>query len=388
MINKPRPIYFSFPNQICIEWDCIQSLPSHLENYGKRIILVNLKNELSSTKRLQEILDKLKSVSKNVILYDEIVENINNENLNSFSYFIQKVKANTIVSYGSKEGLAFTKIGALLANNKLFAEDLAEATFPLKNLPIDYFCIPTTPIMGEEVSPYINIFQEEGKLGFHKKVLELFPKIIFIDPALSQDMNKNDIISLSFATLSLGIEALSAKNANSIVINHAMHAIDLIMKNLTIYQQNTKNKIAIQNLYTASIFSGMASANSEQGLAYYLSSLMQNIFGTNPYNSLNIILPHLMEYNLISKADNYVNIAKSMGEDISDLTIIEAAIRTIEIIRKMAIELQLPTRLSELNLSENEILEIVKHSIDTEIVANNPRSINRDNLERILQVAY
>ena len=65
--------------------------------------------------------------------------------------------------------------------------------------------------------------------------------------------------------------------------------------------------------------------------------------------------PYIMEYNLTTSANKYVMIARALDEDTSDISVIEAAIKAVEGIRKIYIELKIPPRLSEYEVKKKRI---------------------------------
>jgi alcohol dehydrogenase class IV len=71
-----------------------------------------------------------------------------------------------------------------------------------------------------------------------------------------------------------------------------------------------------------------------------------------------ILLPHVMEYNLTTSAGKYVQIARALEEDIHDITVIEAAIKAVEGVRKLYLDLKVPQRLSDFEVDKALLPEI------------------------------
>ena len=101
-----------------------------------------------------------------------------------------------------------------------------------------------------------------------------------------------------------------------------------------------------------------------------------------------ILLPHIMEYNLTTSAGTYVQIAKALEEDITDITVIEAAIKAVEGVRKVYLELKVPQRLSEFEISKSKLPEIAEQAYNMPLTRNTPRDMDKNEIETILIAAY
>ncbi|HMW59631.1 MAG TPA: iron-containing alcohol dehydrogenase, partial [Leptospiraceae bacterium] len=101
-----------------------------------------------------------------------------------------------------------------------------------------------------------------------------------------------------------------------------------------------------------------------------------------------LLLPHVMEYNLTTSAGRYVQIARALDEDIKDITVIEAAIKAVEGVRKTYLELKIPQRLSEFEIAKEDLPEIAELAFRIPMVKNSPRDLDKNEIETILIAAY
>jgi alcohol dehydrogenase len=95
-----------------------------------------------------------------------------------------------------------------------------------------------------------------------------------------------------------------------------------------------------------------------------------------------------MEYNLSSSTGKYVQIAKVMGEDCKDITVIEAALKAIEGIRNIQKEYGLAQKLSAFEINKNDFKNIAKIAAAYNINDNSPKPLNTGEIETILVSAY
>jgi alcohol dehydrogenase class IV len=95
-----------------------------------------------------------------------------------------------------------------------------------------------------------------------------------------------------------------------------------------------------------------------------------------------------MEYSLTSSANKYVQIAKAFGEDTSNITVVEAAIKAIEGVRKLLYDLKIPQKLSDLELDKDELYNAAKIARSYEFLHFLPRPVSQEDLYNILLSAY
>ncbi|HQI19884.1 MAG TPA: iron-containing alcohol dehydrogenase, partial [Leptospiraceae bacterium] len=81
-------------------------------------------------------------------------------------------------------------------------------------------------------------------------------------------------------------------------------------------------------------------------------------------------------------------IARALDEDIKDITVIEAAIKAVEGVRKTYLELKIPQRLSEFEIAKEDLPEIAELAFRIPMVKNSPRDLDKNEIETILIAAY
>jgi alcohol dehydrogenase class IV len=73
---------------------------------------------------------------------------------------------------------------------------------------------------------------------------------------------------------------------------------------------------------------------------------------------------------------------------VKDITVIEAAIKAVEAIRKLESDISLPQRLSHYGISKSLFEEIARLAVTFPFTGNSPREISRNEVETILVAAY
>ena len=99
-----------------------------------------------------------------------------------------------------------------------------------------------------------------------------------------------------------------------------------------------------------------------------------------------ILLPHVMEFNV---PVDVAKIAGLLGEQMECLSPVETAYRSVEAVKNLLREIDMPTTLTKLNIPRSAIPEMAAASINvTHIMANNPRRMTAKDSEKVFEKAF
>ena len=385
--SNSSSITFDFISQVIIDWNALDKLGAKLNGLFTHAVLVYQNDELILSNTIEKLKKDLESFNIKTILYSDLNTIPNYSDINSLSYFLNKTKADVIIGFGGIDILMAVKTAALIVKNNIFAEDLIHIDKNL-NAPLAFINIPMYPLLGEEFLPFWSLYNDETKKLFIKKESLLTPKFTFVDYSLLDNLSNMEVARICLAIIAISIDAMNTKSSNEMTNYFSIGAVNLIIQNLSLYLKNNQDKNALRKISLANLYSGLAVTNSSLGLCYSIAKVLNLKFRCDFNLVLSIILPHVMEYNLTLRADAYILLSKTLGNDISELSEVEAAIFTIETIRKFYLDLKLPKRLSELNISKEEVMETISEIFEFEFVKNNIREINLDGLERLINIAF
>ncbi|MDH5657099.1 MAG: iron-containing alcohol dehydrogenase [Spirochaetia bacterium] len=381
-------IYYHFPTKIHLERDSIHKIGDFVKQYGDRVLLISVQTDNTNQEGINLIQSSLERVNCGCVIYDDIHVKPGIKEIDTAVHFARQSRANLILAYGSRDSFYTARIVSSLMTNDVFTEDISFDTFPLREDPLPIVTVPTGPCMGEEVSPMVSIYDSQMDFFFQKYDERLFSKLAFIDPHLSESMTDSEIASSSIATVASAVESVLSRNSNDITSGNGIHSVELVFKNLVSLVNEGGGPVASYNISLASLMSGMSHSVTELGASFSIASAISYVTSINFYMAISIILPHVMEYNLTSSAGKFVNIAKAMDENIHEMTVIEAAIKSIEGIRKMSLELKMPQRLSEFNMEKTVIPDVAKLAVRSPFINNAPREIDAREVEAILTASY
>lgn len=380
-------INFQYPTKLHFETDCSFKVGTYLKNTSSRILLLTTQKEMINQDELAIIKTSLEKHTKGVILYDDIEDYATTKEINSAIHFAKMSNTDCIISYGGFESMNTGKLVSALIHNDLFAEDITAGNHELKKSPLPHVVIPTTPLFGLENSPYAFVNDESGSSIFYEHPY-LFPDAIIADPKIGFALGSNDIAKIGISIIASSVDSLLSKFANEFSTTPSLRAIELLAKSLVNSAKDPKNLQLKGILYSSSLLAGISLSNSSPGLCIALSLATSSHSDMDIYQAMVILLPHIMEYNLTSSAGKYVLIAKALDEDTSNISVIEAAIKAVEGIRKIFIELKIPQKLSEFNVKKIDLPEIARYAKKYSFLKNLPKDLPTNELETILIAAY
>ncbi len=378
---------FHLPSEIYLKQDIINEAGGILKNFGSRAVLITTDQDLAKfSDAIEKISRSIAKSSLGFIIYDEMSATPDTEYIDSAVYFAKKTHCDMIIGFGGIESMNAAKAVALLMNNYLFCENLFE--HPEVSPPVNLVTIPAYPSVGFEILPmlYVDEIQYRMKNVYAHKYL--FPKASIIDPQIATIIDDESTAYSSVGSLALATESVISKINNGMINTYALKSIDLIFKNLPVAFREPQNTAARAQLALASVMSGVAFSVANLSITLALSLALSSRTSIPVTHAMGVILPHIMEYNLTSSPGKYVQMSKVMDEDVKEITVIEAAIKAVEGVRKLEIDIDIPQRLSLFDIGKSEFSRVAEIALTYPFIENAPRPLTRDEMETILIAAY
>jgi alcohol dehydrogenase len=218
----------------------------------------------------------------------------------------------------------------------------------------------------------------------------LHPKAVIIDPMLTLDLPPHSTADTGMDALIHGIEAYTTWRCNVVSDMFAEQTIKLVSDNLrAAHGKGSKNIEARYNMAVAAalgfcfIFSGLGLAHA---MAYPLQLKAKISHGI----SCAILIPFVMEYNLPTNQHRYAKIAELMGERVDGLSMKERAGKSIDAVRSLSMDLDLPQRMRDVGVLKEDIPAFVDNVLEFQphVTVANPRDASKEAITRIFEAAW
>jgi alcohol dehydrogenase len=210
----------------------------------------------------------------------------------------------------------------------------------------------------------------------------------FLDPRLSAVMGKKYLAASGLLVLTYSIELFISNYSNPFSQMYAQRALDIVNYSLEPLNEDIENMDHRANMFHASLMVSYAESCSKLGAIYAICEAVSSVAPIYKGTVAAIMLPTLMEYNLTTIPSKYVQIAKIFGEDVNELSVLEAAIKAVERTRRFVENFGLPSRLRDLGFEKSMIPKVVSIFSLFDESLNVPREISKRDLTAILEQAY
>jgi alcohol dehydrogenase class IV len=205
--------------------NCIKNNGMELKDLGKKAMIVTGKNSGKMSGALDDVIDILKEMKIDYIIYDKMGNNPSLEMVEDAGASARQFKPDFIVGIGGGSPLDAAKAVAVLAVNEIRPLDLYKNIF--KNKPLPIIAIPTTVGTGSEITPYSILTREDirTKKSFGNE--DLFPKVAFVDARYIESMPYSVMVNTAADALSHAVEGYLSKRSTQISDLFALESIRL-----------------------------------------------------------------------------------------------------------------------------------------------------------------
>ena len=251
--------------------------------------------------------------------------------------------------------------------------------------------VPTTAGTGSEWSIVTTVYDHEGGMVYVIQAWENTADRVIIDPELTFKMPQSLTANTGMDALAHAIEAYTSATANVFSDMLAGTAIKMIYENLRMVY--AKGQLKTEGRYNMSIAAALAMnavVTGGIGLSHIINDVLGPKAGVSHGTTVSLTLPAVMEYNLISNPAKFAMIAGLMGENTSGLSTLDAAAKSVEAVKRLIKDLNLPQKLSQVGIKKSDIEGLAKMCCKAEqpvIDAVNPRDAKEDDIVRILMAS-
>lgn len=299
-----------------------------------------------------------------------------------------KSECDCVVGMGGGSAMDVAKAVSILLTNGGKAEDyLGLGRIGKPGVP--KIMIPTTAGTGAEVSFTAVFYNEKTRSKGGMNGDPLYPDSALLDPVLTVTLPPHMTAGPGVDALTHAIEAYVSLAAHPISDMYAQEAISLISTNIGLAYANGGNLEARSAMLLGSLLAGKALATAGVGLVHAMSYPLGGMFHI-PHGLANaVLLPYVVEYNLMASPERYARIAELMGYQVSGFTYRESGRTTVEALFELNREVGIPESLTDLDIAYDKLEEMADIALGvTRPIENNPRVPQREDIIRIYEEAY
>lgn len=332
------------------------------------------------------LVEELCRAGRSVTVYDAVASE---PTLECFDKLLAAARAqapDAVVGLGGGSALDAAKLAAALWDGQ---QDVREVFgIDLLTARRTYLaCLPTTAGTGSEVSPNAILLDTAEQLKKGVVSRHLVPDAAYIDPLLTVSMPTAVTAGTGLDALTHCIEAYTNRFAHPAVDLYALEGIRLIGAHLERAVKNGVDLDARDAMALGSMYGGLClgpvNTAAVHALAYPLGGQFHVAHGV----SNAVLLPQVMEFNLVAAPERYARVAEALGVEPASGAVATAR-RGVERVRRLARECGVPQRLSDLGIPASSIPGMARAAMNvTRLLKNNPRELTVDDAEAIYRAA-
>lgn len=299
----------------------------------------------------------------------------------------KKSKYDLIVGVGGGSPMDIASITSVMLTNPGSVRDYFGINL-VKRPVVPTVLIPTTAGTGAEVTP--NAILTDTKEKMKKAIVSphILPRVAIVDPLLTISMPPSVTSFTGIDALTHAIESYTSNNANILTDLIAKEAIFLISRSLRTAVANGNDLEARYDMSIGSLYAGLALANAGVTAVHALAYPLGGQFNI-PHGIANgLLLPYVMEFNVLGNIAKFAKIAQLLGERIEHMSLLDQAYQAAKAVKAIYRDLKIPQSLTELNIPKEAIPALAQAAINvTRLMRNNPRSMTVHDVEKIYEKA-
>jgi len=295
-----------------------------------------------------------------------------------------------LLAVGGGSAIDTAKAIAIMVTNTGSLEDY-QGLDKIPDGGVPLIAVPTTAGTGSEVTQFTIIADTRKNVKMLIGSPFLIPQKAIVDPLLTLSMPRSLTAATGIDALTHAIEAYVSVKAQPMSDIFCLSAIELISGNLRQAWSNGNNIEAREKTMLGALQAGIAFSNSSVALVHGMSRPIGAYFHVAHGVSNAALLGVVTEFSLIGNVARYARIAEVMGENVEDLSILEAADLAAKSIKKLTKDVKIPS-LQELGVNKEKLDKLAPKMAEDAIAsgspANNPRQATKEEIIELYKLAY
>nr|WP_207720261.1 iron-containing alcohol dehydrogenase [Clostridium butyricum] len=329
----------------------------------------------------------LKEAGLDVVYYDGVEPNPKDVNVIEGLKIFKEENCDMIVTVGGGSSHDCGKGIGIAATHEGDLYDYAGIETLVNPLP-PIVAVNTTAGTASELTRHCVLTNTKKKIKFVIVSWRNLPLVSINDPMLMVKKPAGLTAATGMDALTHAIEAYVSKDANPVTDASAIQAIKLISQNLRQAVALGENLKARENMAYASLLAGMAFNNANLGYVHAMAHQLGGLYDMAHGVANAMLLPHVERYNIISNPKKFADIAEFMGENISGLSVMEAAEKAINAMFRLSEDVGIPKSLKEMGVKQEDFEHMAELALLDGNAFSNPRKGNAKDIINIFKAAY
>ncbi|MGM0414689.1 MAG: iron-containing alcohol dehydrogenase [Bacillota bacterium] len=376
------------PTRVITGAGSIKNLPEYLKEEGITKPLIVTDPGIREAGLLEKLEEVLQKNDYNYALYDEVFANPDIELIDKGRDFFQSEGCDGLIGFGGGSSIDTAKgIGVI----ETHGGSILEYEFgrkPLTERITPLIAMPTTAGTGSEVTMWAVVTDHDRQVKYNVGGPLIAPHVALIDPEIHMSMPAHITAGTGMDALAHAVECYTSHYAQPMTDSVALLAIEYCGKYLRRAVANSADLEARYYMAQAAMLAGLSYGSESAGAVHAMTQSLGGIKPDVPHGAaVGTLLAPVMEYNWLGYPEKFKRIAIALGEDVWELTDRDAALVSVQAVKELAADINIPG-LKDLGVNEEEIPELAVAAEEDPQTVGNPRDIDRHSYEEIYYNAF
>ncbi len=380
-----QSLTISFPGKLIFGNGKIEQLKDEVLIFtSKKVVIITIEP-------LMPVVEKIARGLKDAYLEVQIDSTTDKEpSFNDFKKLMRRVghlNPDVVIGIGGGSVLDLAKLVAAQLDNRQTLEEYVGIGL-LQGRRKALICVPTTSGTGSEASP--NAILVDDNDGQKKGIISqyLVPDVVIVDPQLTVSVPPSVTAATGIDALTHCLEAYTNKFAHPMIDLYAYKGMQLIAANIVQAVKNGNDEVVRTEVALGSLYGGICLGPVNTAAVHALSYPLGSMFHLPHGLSNALLLPYVMEYNLVASPQRYAEVAVALGckEETDDVS---TAKKGVEKIKELIKDCGLPLQLRAAGVTEDAIPVMAEQSMKIQrLLKNNPREVTEADAIAIYKAAF
>ncbi len=332
----------------------------------------------------------LKKAGFEISVFDDVVPDPTVPLVMQCTQIARKQGAQIIFGIGGGSVMDLAKAVAVMAPSN---DDVYQSlgTNQVKKPGLPKILVPTTAGTGSEISNSFVLTDDRSGDKIASSSPHAFSDLSIIDPVLTMTMPPRVTAESGMDAFSHALESFVTIRANPLSDLLSLRGIEVISQNLRkAFTKGTHNLQARYAMCFGVCLGTMAIRSSGMGVVHATCYPPAMKYHLTHGLAISLMMPSVMETNLISNFEKYSAVACAMGEKIDGRSPAEAAYASVKAVRQLIKDLGLPAGLRDVGGKKGDFHEFARTVVSRYAyhLVNNPRNLTEEDILRIYEAAW
>jgi alcohol dehydrogenase len=375
----------SVPPTLVFGQDVLPRLGPIARELGSRALIIT-EAVLHEGNHVARVVEIVKRAGLETMVYDELMPGSPTSTIDELASLARASKAQVIIGLGGMRALSIARAVANVAASKTKAGDLLEGTVSASSVP--YIEVPSSfrnhLLMRDEV-----VLRDS--LAGRARLVGIAPRTVhaaILDTTFTQTLSSKYALAAILDTLLAAIEGYTSTHSSLFSDTLLERAIHELHGAALAGVHNPSDGRFRARAAEAGMITAMGLSTTGQGMGGALAYAINVRFNLPKSWVAGILLPHVVDVLTPRNLEKAARIAGALDEPIGGIIAADDAPRAARGIRKLLSQLDLPTRLRDLDVTLDELSSVAEVAAEFGWLSGVPGGATIAELQQLVAAAY